>query len=297
MVRQEFPSALLLCNTGNVGFVKANNQGLAGATGQYLFMLNSDAEVRPGAVERLVEVLARDRTIGAVGPRLLNTDGSPQVSVAPFPRVIHRLLPSRFEHAYNQRLEQRVLATTTSLSDVDWVCGAALLTRRDVLERVGPLDERYFMWWDDIDWSRKLAQAGYRRVFVADAEVVHHGRQSGRQVEGSRLAEQLFDSEYTYLRLHAGRAATCLVYAMRIAKAALVRLHPTSPERRRLAAWRLAYHRRNLARFCLAPMPPQPRWDRPDDAVGRQPELPGKAALGGPGRQRQRKSRSGERSH
>ncbi|MEI6502125.1 MAG: glycosyltransferase, partial [Armatimonadota bacterium] len=80
MVEAEFPQVRLIRNADNVGFVRANNQGLAAATGDWLFMLNSDTEVREGAIERLAAVAGRDLGIGAVGPRLLNSDGTPQVS-------------------------------------------------------------------------------------------------------------------------------------------------------------------------------------------------------------------------
>lgn len=249
MVRWDFPQVRLLVNGTNVGFVQANNQGLAAANGAFLFMLNSDTEVSGGAIERLVEVAAGDPSIGAVGPRLLNTDGTPQVSAAPFPKVIYRFLPSRFEPAYDRHLERRVSQDTGHAAEVGWLSGAALLFRRDVLERVGPLDERYYMWYDDLDWSQKLRKAGYKRVFVGDAVITHHGRQSGRKLDNRDLAEQLFTSEYTYLRLHHGRATTSLVYGLRIAKALVVRHLSPSRSKREEAAWRLAYHRRNRRRF------------------------------------------------
>lgn len=254
MVAEQFPQARLIRNRENVGFVRANNQGLRAATGEFLFMLNSDTEVRPGAIERLVEVLASDERIGAVGPRLLNTDGTPQSNTGPFPSVIHRFLPSRFETRYQCDLKRRVRESPDHVAPVAWLAGAALMTRHDVLKRVGPLDERFFMWYDDLDWCQKLRAAGYERVFVADAVVVHHGRQSGGRLAGHALQAQLFDSEYLYLRLHAGRLATCLVFALRIAKAAL-RWIVGPAEARAEAAWRLRYHRRRLGRFCLGMLP------------------------------------------
>lgn len=253
MVEREFPQVRLVRNDDNLGFVKANNQGLAAASGDILFMLNSDTEVRPGAIERLAQVVAERPEVGAVGPRLLNTDGTPQVSAAPFPKVIYRFLPSRFEHAYNQRLEQRILRETAHLAEVDWLSGAALMFRREVMDRVGPLDERYYMWYDDLDWGQKLRQAGLKRLFVGDAVIVHHGRQSGRKLTNRDLAAQLFTSEYTYLRLHHGRLTTCLVFALRIAKALLLRCLSPSRENRAEAAWRLGYHRQHFRRFCVAP--------------------------------------------
>lgn len=254
MVAEQFPQARLIRNAENVGFVRANNQGLRAATGEFLFMLNSDTEVRPGAIERLVEVLSSDPCIGAVGPRLLNTDGSPQPSAGPFPSLIHRFVPARSEARYQRDLERRVRESPHRVAPVAWLAGAALMTRRDVLERVGPLDERYFMWYDDLDWCQKLRASGYERVFVGDAVVVHHGRQSGGRLTSRALQAQLFDSEYLYLRLHAGRLATCAAFALRIAKAAVRWVIGPAPARAE-AAWRLGYHRERRG-LCLGALPP-----------------------------------------
>lgn len=254
MVRSAFPDAILVENRQNLGFVRATNQALARASGDFLFMLNSDTEVHEGCIERLVEVASSDESIGAVGPRLLNTDGTSQRSFGPFPRVIHRFFPSRFEDRYAEAVEEQVAASAEGLARVDWLSGAALLFRRDVLERVGPLDERYFMWYDDLDWCQKLRRAGYDRVFVADARVTHHGRQSGAKLDDRRLATQLYDSEYTYLRLHAGRAATLAVFGLRVGKA-LVGLATGGRAGRSEAAFRLGYHRSRFRRFCMAALP------------------------------------------
>lgn len=255
MVEQEFPSVRVIFNRENVGFVRATNQGLRAATGDFLFLLNSDAEVRPGCVERLVDVAANAPTIGAVGPRLLNTDGSHQISVCPFPRIIHRLFPARFEARYHLQRQRLLETSKQDTVRVDWIAGAALLFRREALERVGPLDERYFMWYDDVDWCQKLRKERLDRVFVANAEVIHHVRQSGRQLDEGILSEQLFDSEYTYLRLHAGLLATWLVYAMRIGKASLRWAFTCSRQTRSDACFRLSYHWRQFGRFCLFRLP------------------------------------------
>ena len=189
------------------------------------------------------------------GPRLLNTDCTPQVSTGPFPKALFRFLPSRFEQAYERRLQDHVHASADHLAAVDWLAGAALLFRREVYERVGGLDERYYMWYDDLDWAQKLRRAGYRSVYVGDAVIVHHGRQSGGRLENRRLAEQLFDSEYTYLRLQHGRLTTGFVFALRMAKALLRWCLPLGRPAREETAWRLAYHRSRFRRFCLDPLP------------------------------------------
>ena len=260
MVRREFPAVRLLRNRSNLGFVRANNQALAAGRGDFLFMLNSDTEVRAGAIERLLQVLAAHPHVGAVGPRLLNGDGSPQVSTGPFPRLLHRWLPGRFETRYARDLEQRLAASPEPLAAVDWLGGAAVLTTRRVLARIGALDERFYMWYDDLDWSRRLARAGLERWFVGDAVVVHHGRQSGAQLANRTLAAQLLRSEYTYLRLHDGVAATWAAMALRVAKAAAQLMKPGAAAKDE-ARWRLRLHANLWSQFGCMPVT---NWPAPD---------------------------------
>lgn len=257
MVEAQFPQVRLIRNEENLGFVRANNQGLCAAEADFMLMLNSDTEVRPGAIERLVEVLASDPRIGAAGSRLLNPDGSPQFFGGSFPTVGYLLVPAIIQHRRDIETARRVLANDDPIQEVDWLSGAAVMTRRDVLEAVGPLDERYFMWFDDHDWGRKLQRAGYRRVMVADARVIHLNRRSAEKLGERTLSQQLYDSEYLYLRLHAGRAATTLIFLSRIARAA-ARWLLSRGETRGEAAWRLRYHRTHFIRACFAPVPPPP---------------------------------------
>lgn len=252
MVRREFPQVRLLRNRANCGFVRANNQALAAGRGDYLLMLNSDTEVRPGALETLLAALAAEPSCGAVGPRLLNTDGSHQDSAGMFLRLRQRWQPGRLEAAYAADLAAR-LRPAPHRAEVDWLCGAALLTSRAVLALCGPLDECFFMWYDDVDWCRKLARAGLRRVVVGDAVIVHHGRQSGGQLADRVLAEQLWRSEYTYLRLNDGVPATWAAWALRVGKAAAGWLLARDRAVRDEAAWRLAVHRRLWRLVCWDP--------------------------------------------
>jgi hypothetical protein len=253
MVAGEFPAVRLLRNLDNIGFVRANNQGLRAAAGTFLWMLNSDTEVQAGCLQRLVAVVAADPAIGAVAPTLLNPDGSYQFSAGRFARPWLRILPATFENRYNREGDQRAMSAQGPLR-MDWLVGAALLTRSEVLAKVGPLDERYYMWLDDMDWCRKLASAGYARVYVPQAQVAHYGRQSASKLQSEQFAAQLLDSEYLYYRLHHGLLATWAVYIARSAKEFGHALLARSAEGRRLARFKLSYHRRNLVRHCLSPL-------------------------------------------
>lgn len=178
MVRREFPWAHLIANADNRGYARATNQAIAAARGQFLFLLNPDSLVRPGCCARLQRFLEEHPNAGAAGPRVLNPDGSLQSSCRRFPTFaaglfrgtpLGWLLPgNRFTRAY---LMQEWDHTTPR--EVEWLSGAALMVRRAAVAQVGPLDERFFMFCEDVDWAYRARAAGWERWYVPDAVVVH----------------------------------------------------------------------------------------------------------------------------
>ncbi|MFL6209368.1 MAG: glycosyltransferase family 2 protein [Pyrinomonadaceae bacterium] len=214
-------------NAENVGFSRANNQAIAYSHAPLLFLLNPDTEVKPGAIDTLVATLRADAHIGATGPRLLNTDGTLQHSVwrnppTPWEIVVTgvglwRLLP--------RRLRGRLLLgghwDHATQRAVPMLFGAAILARREMIDAVGGLDERFHMYGEDNEWCLRITRAGWLLVFEPAAEVVHHGGQFSLQRWSSRekLRVQLnsfFDFQRRCLsRSHvlANLIAGCLVMA------------------------------------------------------------------------------------
>jgi GT2 family glycosyltransferase len=187
LVARDFPRARLLRNTENVGYARAVNQGIAATSGRYVLVMNPDCEVRPGAVATLVEHLDRHPGGAVAGPRILNPDGSLEYSARAFPdhftflfnrySLLTRLFP-------NNRFSRRYLLSDwdhLSVREVDWLSGAFLVVRRAAIAQVGAMDEAYFMFNEDVDWCRRMKQAGWSNVYVPDAQVVHHvGASRGR---------------------------------------------------------------------------------------------------------------------
>ena len=174
----------IIRNTDNRGFGAANNQAFAVVNSPYVFLLNLDTEVPPGTIDTLIEKLNSDPKIGACGPKMLNTDGSLQVSVYfnP-PRVWHtvlsqlwlyRLLPQRFRGElllgghWNHDRER----------SVPMLGGAAILARRKMIEQVGGFDERFHMYAEDNEWCWRITKSNWRLMFVPEAQLLHHGAQS-----------------------------------------------------------------------------------------------------------------------
>ena len=196
LVRRDWPAARLLVNPENRGFARAVNQGAAGAAGRHLLLLNPDAEIGAEALDRCVAFLDAHPDVGVVGARVENPDGTLQRACrrsVPTPLVslfrlggLRRLFPRHpAARAYN--LDDADPARTL---DVDAVSGSFLMARREAWERAGGLDERYFLYAEDIDFCLAVKAAGYRVVYYPEAVVVHHKGASSRRA--SRAANREF---------------------------------------------------------------------------------------------------------
>ncbi|MGI8906041.1 MAG: glycosyltransferase family 2 protein [Candidatus Sumerlaeaceae bacterium] len=184
MVRTEFAAVRLLSLNQNLGFSRGNNVALAQARGKYLMLLNSDTEIIGDALETMCNFLDQNPTVGALGPQLLNPDGTVQLSCRTFPSyktaLFHRksLITKLFPR---NRFSQQYLMTGIGhgkTMEVDWVIGACLMTRRAVVEQVGLLDEEFFMYAEDVDWCYRMRLAGWAIVYVPEAQVLHHYEKS-----------------------------------------------------------------------------------------------------------------------
>jgi GT2 family glycosyltransferase len=211
MVEECFPEVRLLANARNEGFALPNNQGMALATGRHVMLLNSDTEVRAGALRALVSVLESEPGIGAVGPALLFPDGRRQRSASSFKTPwrhfcdmvgLGRLFPRSAIFAnQNARLD------FGRPHDVDWLIAAAIVVRGSVVKEVGGLDERFRIHCNDDDWCRRIRDAGHGIRYHPAAEVVHHSG-STLQVESvtTNLDDELVRNLFEYHRKYFGTA-------------------------------------------------------------------------------------------
>src|SRR5215204_1836116 len=221
----------IILNSENRGFGAANNQAFAATNSPYVFLLNLDTEVPPGTIDKLIEKLKSDPEIGACGPKMLNTDGSLQVSVFFNPPCVwhtvlsqlwlYRLLPRRMRGElllgwhWNHDRER----------SVPMLGGAAILARREMIEEVGGFDERFHMYAEDNEWCWRISKSDWRLLFVPEAVVVHYGAQSSskRWSHDERLRVRLaagFVFEHQALprwRLAANQLANYMVVTMQIA--------------------------------------------------------------------------------
>ncbi len=176
MVMREFPMVRLIQNTTNLGFARANNQGIQASQGRYVLLLNSDTVVPEGTLASLASFMDQHPDAGACGPRLLRPDGTPQ----PYAFGGDPTLGYLLARGLKQLLLHRYLHdwATDTVQKVDWVSGACLLVRRQAIEQVGLLDENIFMYFEDNDWCLRMRKAGWKVYYNPRVEVIHIGGQS-----------------------------------------------------------------------------------------------------------------------
>lgn len=178
-LRAEHPEVRLIANAENQGFARGSNQGMRVARGRYVLLLNTDTEVAPDAIARLVAFLEQHPAYAAVAPRLVHRDGTTQRTVQEFPTLktalffstpLERWLPdSRELRRYFMRAWDQ-----ESSRDVDQPPAAVLLLRRDVLEEIGLFDEELWLFYNDVDLAKRIRAAGWKTHYLAEAKVLHH---------------------------------------------------------------------------------------------------------------------------
>jgi len=207
-LRAEHPGVSVIANARNEGFARASNQGMHAARGRYVLLLNTDTELYPDALARLLAFLEAHPGHAAVAPRLVHRDGRTQRTVQEFPTLATALFFSTpLERWFPDSRELRRYFLRDwdqeSSRDVDQPPAAVLLLRREVLEQVGLFDEELWLFYNDVDLAKRLKAAGWRTHYLAEARVVHHVGGSTRQF-GDFVAVWQRD-RLRYYRKHHGR--------------------------------------------------------------------------------------------
>jgi GT2 family glycosyltransferase len=169
----------LIRNKANLGYAKANNQGIELASGNYILLLNSDTVVKKKACEEMVRFAKKTPDAGVIGCSLINSDGSIQASCYRFPTL---LLALKQYWLGESGLLDKFAPKGNNPVEVDIVVGAAFLITPAAIKRVGFLDERYFMFYEDFDYCRRLKRAGLKVYYLPSAGVVHSHGASGKNI-------------------------------------------------------------------------------------------------------------------
>lgn len=184
LLRRDWPEVIVIANNDNSGFARANNQGWQKSSGRYVCFLNPDTEATADPFASMIAYLRQHPKTGAIGPRLLNSDGSHQLSVRQFPefsdqalvllklRWLGKILPTL------RRYQFPPSATSEVPVAVDQIMGACMVMPRTVLADGGSFDEAYWIWFEEVDLCRRLKTKGYDVIYFPTSQIIHHGGQS-----------------------------------------------------------------------------------------------------------------------
>ena len=178
MVEENFPWVRLIRSSRNLGFTGGQNHAMSVRAAPDAFLLNSDTIVHEGAMRKLIEYAEAHSEAGIIGPRLLNSDGTLQYSCRRFPNplaALFRNTPIGKLFPNNKFTRDYLMSDLPhdKTTEVDWVSGAALYAQKDFIDKVGVLDPEYFMFSEDVDWCFRCWEAGFKVIYLPQAEITH----------------------------------------------------------------------------------------------------------------------------
>src|SRR5665648_483189 len=179
-VKKKFPTVKLIQNKVNSGFAKANNIGINQSVGRYICLINSDVTLLNGCLDKLCSFMDQQPEIGVTAPNILNSDLTLQYSCRCFPSLWNNFCPAiglnkLFPKSKAVSGEEMFFFKHDRICEVDVLSGCFLMVRRKALEQVGPLDEQFFIYSEDIDWCRRFCDADWEIVFFPEAKAIHYG--------------------------------------------------------------------------------------------------------------------------
>jgi N-acetylglucosaminyl-diphospho-decaprenol L-rhamnosyltransferase len=214
-------SVTLVRSPGNVGYGRAVNLGAqqAGPDEQWLLVCNPDTLATPDTLARLLEAAHRAPRAGALGPRVLDPDGSVYPSARALPSIRtgigHALLSGVWpSNPWTRRYQQRDVSASETAAEVGWLSGAFLLLRREAFEEIGGFDDDFFMYFEDVDLGRRLAEAGWSNLFVPDAVVTHVGGESTARAADAMVTAHHRSAHLYIAKTHPGALWRPVVWAL-----------------------------------------------------------------------------------
>lgn len=178
MVEKDFPQVKLIKNRENLGFARANNLAFKKAQGRFLFLLNPDTIIKDQTLAKVVNFMRENPQVGVCGVKIFNPDGSFQPSVGKFYNLFNAFLM-----LFGGEKLGFLRSSPVQIKEVDWASGAALMVRKEVLDKAGFFDENFFMYMEEVEWCFRIKKAGFKIIFYPETEITHYVRRSGTKSE------------------------------------------------------------------------------------------------------------------
>jgi GT2 family glycosyltransferase len=198
-VKKNHPEVILISNDRNIGFAAANNKAIERSDSKYIILMNSDCRVFKKSLDNLTVFMEKNPKIGISGPKIINTDGTIQLSCRRFPSAFdaaaHTILTNVFPQNPFSRKYKLADIEKDRAFEVDWVSGSCMIVRRKALKDTGLLDENYFMYVEDLDICYRMWQRDWKVCYCPYAEIMHHigGSSGGRRISSSfRMQRSVF---------------------------------------------------------------------------------------------------------
>jgi GT2 family glycosyltransferase len=208
-IRAAHPDVRVIECARNTGFARANNAGLAIASGQYLLLLNSDTVVADRAIERMVAYMDAHAEVGMAGPKLVWPDGRYQ------PNSFRRLpnIKNAFAYLTGCASDYKPNIAPHAPAPAEAISGAAMLFRRSIYETIGGLDERFFMYGEDLDFCKRARDAGFIVYYLPQAVIVHRGGESSKQRKIGAI-KNFYNAMWLYYQIHEAKNHNVIVNAL-----------------------------------------------------------------------------------
>lgn len=255
LLKRDFTDCTLIENTVNVGFGRANNQVLTHCNAPFVLLLNTDAYMAPDALDHCLRHMEQQPRCGVLGLRLVDEAGQGNASARDFPTPWRNfaIKTGLIKH----RPDDRARARGTQVVDCDWVTGCFYLVRREVIDRIGLFDPRYFLYFEELDHCRAVHRAGWLVQCLLSSSVVHVGGASARSdgevtSAGNQLQALQIESELLYFRKHGGWPGLGLTLVLGLCSDALLGAKDLLKGRGLKPLERHLHHATELCRLCLA---------------------------------------------
>lgn len=205
MVEKKFPQVNLIKNRFNVGFAKANNQAIRKSRGEYILLLNPDTIILGNTLKKMVDFLENHPQVGILGPKIINPDGSLQPSSRTFPTLMSQILILLKLHNFFPWLPPikkyyMLNWDHSETREVDQVMGSCFMIRKKLIDKIGLLDENYWIWFEEVDFCKRAKIAGWEIWFLSDVSIIHHKARAFEQVSPIKKQIQLDRSMLRYFK-------------------------------------------------------------------------------------------------
>ncbi len=239
MVREKFPQVNLTASAENLGFAKGNNLAIKKSRGRYVLFLNPDTEILDNALEKMIRFMDAHPECGIGGCKLLNSDLSLQPSVRAFPDLASQIFILLKIHNFlsHSKAIYRYLAggfNYEKTQEVDQVMGAFMMIRREVIEKIGLLDETFWLWYEEVDFCKRAKEAGFKILYTPEARIIHLYGQSFKQALSVPKQKVLNRSLAYYFKKHGTKGEWAVIQLLRpisIMLAWLVQIFKIKPQR------------------------------------------------------------------